>query len=329
MNMSETSSPNIAVVTVTYGDRSVYFNRVLNKLNTIELIKYIVLVDNLVKDQSIDDLEKLKKTIGKKLIVLRQGFNSGSAKGFKDGIEKANQLDIDFIWLLDDDNLPQDDSLDNLLLSTKTLGAIKEKKYALLSYRPDREIYKKAIDERKPSAMLGPVNSFLGFHVVSKIKNRLNKKSRQPENNQNIGLVTVAPYGGLFFHKSLINDIGLPNEDYYLYGDDFDYSYRITKDCGGIYLVVDSVVNDLEQSFHLKKENEKVLSNRLIKTNSKDRIFYSVRNGIVFEQNFVSNRLLYLINAILHLSLTFIILLLNPKHLWKYKYYVKGIKASK
>lgn len=327
MNISETSGNRVAVVIVTYGDRSLFFNQVLKKLNELKPIKHIVLVDNLVKGQSVKDVEKLKKKLDK-LIVIKQGFNSGSAKGFKDGIARANEFNIDFIWLLDDDNLPQDDALDNLLLKVNTIGLIKEKKYALLSYRPDREIYKKAIEDKKPSAMLGPINSFLGFHIVSKLKNKLNKKSKKPEDSKTVGLVSVAPYGGLFFHKSLIDDIGLPNEDYYLYGDDFDYSYRITKSCGGIYLVIDSVVNDLEQSFHLKKENEGILSNRLIKTNSKDRIFYSVRNGIVFEQNFVSNKLLYIINAILHISLTFIILILNPKHLWKYKYYIKGIKAS-
>ena len=56
------------------------------------------------------------------------------------------------------------------------------------------------------------------------------------------------PYGGLFFHRSIIDIIGLPDTNYFLYGDDFDFSYRITKKGGKIFLVTQSVIEDLEKS---------------------------------------------------------------------------------
>ncbi|MAB48736.1 MAG: glycosyl transferase family 2 [Flavobacteriaceae bacterium] len=319
---------NVCCVLVTYGNRSRYFKKVVETLINFNQVNNVVIVDNGVSEQSIEELRILHQE-NRNIKILKPGYNTGSAKGFKIGIDYAIKTDSDYIWLLDDDNLPKEDALDNLILAMKKLGEMRKKKYALLSFRPDREVYKKAIEFNNPSAMLGAHNSFLGFHISEKFKSLFERSRHVLEiKNKSYGLVTVAPYGGLFFHKSLVRIIGLPDEKYFLYGDDFDYSYRITKNCDGIYLVIDSVVNDLEQSFHLKKESEKILSNRLMKTNSKDRIFYSVRNGIVFEQNFVSNRFLYIINAFLHISLTFIILLLNPKHLWKYKYYIKGIKAS-
>ncbi|WP_104735088.1 glycosyltransferase [Hanstruepera ponticola] len=317
---------DVCAVIVSYGDRAVFFTEVIERLAQHNLIKYIVLVNNDIQGQSADKLEELRSN--KKIIVVDQGHNSGSAKGFKDGIEKALKLSTDFIWLLDDDNLPKDNALNVLDSIWRDFSVSGKQNFALLSYRPDREIYKKAILMESPSLMLGPENSFLGFHLFDKLKRiTLNEKSK-PYKITNYGKVSVAPYGGLFFHKSLINIIGLPDTKYFLYGDDYDFSYRITTRGNGIYLVLNSIVDDLEKSFHLKETNNRILSNRLIKTDSKSRIYYFVRNGITFEQNFVSNKAIYIFNAVIHVFLTLLILFANPRHLWKYKYYLKGIKAS-
>jgi len=318
---------DVCAVIVTYGDRADYFTKVIKRLNSFVYIRHIVLVNNDVSGASISKLDKLKINCDK-LIVFEEGFNSGSAKGFKDGISEALRLKTDFIWLLDDDNLPEIDALDNLLNYWMHFSDSSNKNFALLSYRPDRKLFKKAIQIGNPNLMLGVKNSFLGFHLFDKIKNRICKEKPISNSNNGFGQVSVAPYGGLFFHSSLVDIIGLPDTNYFLYGDDYDYSYRITKSGGSIFLITNSQIVDLEQSFHLKKENEKLLSNRLIKTNSKDRIFYSIRNGITFEQNFVTNKLIYVINGLFHIILTLFVLVLNPKHLWKYKYYIKGIKDS-
>lgn len=317
--------PEVAVVMVTYGDRFLFLNQVVQRLDNLGFVKYIVLVDNLVTGKSIFDLKQLKLKVDK-LITIEQGYNSGSAKGFKKGIKTALDLDIDFIWLLDDDNLPAENALDMLICTWNAVGIDKSENLALLSFRPDRSIFKKAIQVNDPNLILGSNNSFLGFHIVDKIYGR--KLTNDIQKTKSLGKVSVAPYGGLFFHKDLVKKIGLPDERYFLYGDDYDYTYRITKQGGQILLNTASVVKDLEQSFHLKKKKGKLFSNKLIKTDSKNRIFYSTRNGIIFEQNFVNNKPIYLLNAFLHIMLTLVVLALYPKHLWKYKYYLKGIRAS-
>ena len=111
--------------------------------------------------------------------------------------------------------------------------------------------------------LLGRVNGFIGFHIFdfhSKIIRFLKKVSLKKNVNQymseiadkctcdkNWGTVPVAPYGGLFFHKKLIDIIGYPMEDLFLYQDDFEYTYRITKNGGKIYLILNSTVKDLEK----------------------------------------------------------------------------------
>ncbi len=68
---------------------------------------------------------------------------------------------------------------------------------------------------------------------------------------------------GLFFHKDLIEKIGLPDESYFLYVDDFDFTYRITKAGGEIWMVTNSHLHDLESSFYLPGKKEDLISFRI------------------------------------------------------------------
>ncbi|WP_019037498.1 glycosyltransferase [Psychroflexus tropicus] len=313
-------------VIVSYGDRSNYFTKVLLALNESDKIDKIIFVNNAISKESRISLESLKI---EKLKILNQGKNTGSAKGYKDGILKALNINSDFIWLLDDDNLPENQALDVLYQNWQLLSKQYKKDIALLSYRPDRNIFKKAIELNKPNLMLGPNNSFLGINFFHKLKGLVTKSKKNKLTKTDVGKVDVAPYGGLFFRSSLIETIGLPDEDFFLYGDDYDFSYRITQKGDGIFLILKSVVNDLEKSFHLKGKKVNIISNRFINTNSKIKIFYSVRNGINFELKFITNKLVYYSNALCHILGTLLVFILRPKHLWKFKYYIKGIKSSK
>jgi len=317
----------VCAVLVSYGDRSKYLLRVIERLMSMDEIVKIVLVDNLMSETSRAQLEDIiiKHEI---ITVVDQGYNSGSAKGFGDGIRQALSFDIEYIWLLDDDNLPDMDALKQLFIQKNQTPSKDDDLIAFLSYRPDRAIFKKAIEQRDPFLMLGPVNSFLGFHLKKKLRLSKNQNRLIRSSDLISGDVAVAPYGGLCFHRSIISKIGVPDEAFFLYGDDYDFSYRITKQGGRIILVLQSMIEDLEQSFHIKKKHNRYLSTRILRTNSRIRIFYSVRNGIKFEQHFISNKAVYVANGCIHAIMTFIVLLLHPKHLWKYKYYLKGIIAA-
>lgn len=312
----------ITSVTVTYGNRVKYLKNVVNSL-FMQGVSKIIIVSNGSEKESLNSLRELKKEIDIiDLIELEE--NTGSANGFYVGIKHACEKEAEFIWLLDDDNKPQKDALKALNEAWENLcDKHNNQDLALLSYRSDRVLYSDAVNFGKPSLMLGEKNSFLGFHVLYKIKSLWFKNSDINFKEKDIGVVSVAPYGGLFFHSELISKIGLPNRSYYLYGDDYDFSYRITQNKGKIFLVKKSKIIDLEKSFHLIKNKKS--RTKFFNTNSKTRIFYSVKNGISFEQNFVTNKLLYLTNAFIYILLVLTLLLFSPKHLWKTKYILKGI----
>lgn len=323
------NSKKVAAVTVSYGNRWDYLGKVLERVSSFDDVTCIVVVCNDLSENSYNKLLKAS-TENKKIIVNDLGYNSGSAKGFKEGIITALREEVDFIWLLDDDNLPRRDSLNALLSHKDALVENNQVSLAcLLSYRPDRNIYKDAVLKRKPFLMLGGENSFLGFDLWDKAKKVLFKKYKsEASENRLYGDVAVAPYGGMFFHKDLIEKIGLPREDYYLYADDHEFSYRITKKGGRITLILESVLDDLEKSFHLKNQKG-IFNTRYFKTDNEKSIFYSVRNNIAFEQNFVSNKLLYGTNKVTYIALLGIVMFIKNRHLWKFKVILRAIKDSK
>jgi GT2 family glycosyltransferase len=304
----------VCVVTVTYGIRFHLLKQVIDAaLN--EGVYKIIVVDNNSEVESRNKLMEYEKLLNGKIKVLYLDDNYGSAGGFKKGLEEAyNDSECEFIWLLDDDNKPMDSSLKILLDFWYSLEIEnKQEKIALLSYRFKKEqLAKEAIIRNKPELVLGFKNSFLGFHIKElhkKIYRYLQRRFKLENNvveqrsDKKFGIVPVAPYGGLFIHKNILNKIGYPNEDFYLYADDHEWSYRITQMGGKIYLILESKIDDLELSWHVSK-SAKDTAFSIISKGNPQRVYYSVRNRIFFEiNNLVDNKMIYWINIFVYLLL--------------------------
>jgi len=222
-------SNKVVVIIVTYRNRFHFLKEVVDSVIE-EGITKLIIVDNKSNDESRKKLTELEAKSDGNVKVLYLEDNYGSAGGFKKGLEIAyNEFNCEFIWLLDDDNKPLRGSLNELLKFWDSLEFdLKNEKVALLSYRFRKgEIWRKAIEANKPELILGIRNSFFGFHVKDlfkkvfiHIKSSI-KKVQSPAvdlNKVKYMIVPVAPYGGLFFHKKLIEKIGYPNEKFYLYG---------------------------------------------------------------------------------------------------------------
>jgi len=320
------------VVTLTYGDRMHLLGPVLDELECLQDIFTVVVVCNGITPEAMK-LLKSRAAGSDKIVLLDMGFNSGSAKGFKSGIVEVQKHSVDYIWLLDDDNLPAPGAFDTLKQRYKELApGYMGKPFCLLSYRPDRPRYRLAVLQGNPKAVIGPDNSFLGFHWKQKLRKALGYRPGEQTSDPGIrmGQVLVAPYGGMFFCKELPGEIGYPREEFFLYGDDHDFSYRITQAGGAIILVLDSVIRDLETSFHLvKSTTRKRISSRFFKTENRNAIYYSARNSIVFEQNFVDRPMEYRVNKYIYLWTLGIAMLLRFRHLWKFSIILKAVKDSK
>lgn len=301
----------VTAVIVTYGDRFKFLKSVLDALQKLKLKRVIVILNKVSPSyiQSINEYEKQDLDV----LFIEQEENTGSAGGFHIGIKKAIEHNTDYVWLLDDDNCPQSKALDNMLLYREKRSFNKTTD-ALLSFRRDRPIYRKAVELNNGSKMLKGFNSSLGFSIFP--------NNEQYSNYSQEGL-RVAPYGGLFFHKDLIQNIGLPDTSLFLYADDYDFTIRIPERGGKISLVLNSEIEDLETSFHLQNKNWS--QTRFHKTENLQLIYFSVRNAITFELKYqVKNLIVYFINLSIYLALITFLLLVSLDTR-KIKYFLKGV----
>ncbi len=291
----------ICVVMVTYGNRFHLLKQVVDSLVEQQTEKIIV-VDNNSFEESRNRLKRLEVHLKSKLKVIYLSENTGSAYGYKKGLQEAYRCkDCEFVWMLDDDNKPKKDALEALVNTWNEIKENdKEKNTALLSLRENREPYVKVAQGGAVEKWFGRKNSFLGFHLTdlpSKILRKV-KANKNEERKEYLEIVAVpyAPYGGLFFHKDLIEKIGYPNEDFFLYSDDREYTYRITKKCGKILLVPRSKIVDIDISWHLREKKGQLET--LLNGNDL-RVYYTIRNHVFFEtRNLVSNRFVYNINRL-------------------------------
>jgi len=134
-----------------------------------------------------------------KIFYVRMHRNTGSAGGFYEGVKRGYERGYDWLWLMDDDGLPEKDCLMNQLPS-------------------DRRI------------VTGP----LVVDPETKLPGRGYEKFEKFPYNTKLRLfqvlfpITVA-FNGFLVSREVIGDIGFPEAGLFYQSDDVEYSIRIIK----------------------------------------------------------------------------------------------------
>lgn len=322
----------VCVVTVTYGDRRKYLSQVLDSCLKNELIDKIIVIDN----ASACNKEFFENFNSPKIKWIRMNKNTGSAGGYHAGIKEAfENTESDFIWLLDDDNVPEGNCLKILIDEYFQLKKkYKPKTLAVQARRPNFISHARLFSLENPEIFYKRKNSFLDFSL-DKLFNKINFvfKGRKIANKNNIKHILIkAPYtqyGGLLLDKKTVKIIGYPDSKLYLYADDSEYTYRITKNKGSIFIIRNAIVNDIDLSWNNTQALNKKIMFPLLELGDKFRIYYSVRNQCYFEnKNFINHKFIHFINKFFYLSFLFIFALFS-NNTDRFKIILKAIKDSK
>ncbi|GGZ00465.1 glycosyltransferase [Shewanella fodinae] len=268
---------------LTYGNRLNYLFISLENV-LVQDFENIYIFANGLEIEVLNSLHKWCE--GKRIKILESERNLGSAGGYKRLIKYiADNDSSDLVLLLDDDNALEPDFVD------KARGLTFSDNVLYYFHRPDRVLPYKSYYESKPSLLLGAVNNFLGRSVFGGTYEDLSYD----------GDLLAAPYGGLLLSRSSLESNILPNDSFYLYADDYDYTFRLVmqKNFKILYTEV-SLIHDLERSFHLVEKNSKKYSlfqNRYFKAN-KLQLYYSVRNQVFFSLKNSNSKFLFFVNMI-------------------------------
>ncbi|MEZ0348751.1 MAG: glycosyltransferase [Thermus sp.] len=267
----------VFAVTVTYGDRFSLVQRVVEGALKAGVDR-VVIVDNASEHTSAEALREFASHMGSRVVLLRQPENLGSAGGFARGIQYAFEAGAEFLWLLDDDNLPDTFALERLALAYAYLGS--NPLNVLSSFRLGQSSQARILVSAKEE-QLRP-NAFMTIHIAT-LPQLLSRFFHRPRawtafapDSVRFPLVPVptATYGGLFFHRTWVERVGLPNEALYLYMDDIEYSLRFAEKGGKLYLCAFSLIRDLTPSW-----NEGDASPWFSPQASETRLYYILRNA--------------------------------------------------
>lgn len=269
-----------------------------------------VIVVNNASDYVIDD-----RIADERVTLLNNTENRGSAGGYSQGIQFAfKNSDADFIWLLDDDNLPDENALSELIKHWQTIkGGDNEK--ALFCLREDRRAHVNIAGGEDTKRYYLVPDNFLGFSLVRMLTNQLYKlqdRFKKAPAALQYAKIPYVPYGGLFMHKQMVEKIGYPRDDFFLYVDDSEYTYRITQSGAAIYLIPSAKVQDIDQSQGINYK-KKLFRSQLLDLWS-FRTYYHVRNRMYFYSRVaIKNKFMFNINKALYLGFLLLISIISNK----------------
>lgn len=215
----------ICIVIVTF-NRKKYLEKLLkNLISQKDKISGIFIFDNNSSDGTenmlkeihiIDSIEKNKVIFKNNNYIdyyyYKSSQNGGGAKGFHEGLKMVHNMNkFDYIWVMDDDVLPEQNCLEYLMKyqSDDTMITIPN--------RTDENFNDKvcvAIDKKNP------------FKIFMHKKKMLYRE--EIEKKEYIEVVDM-PFEGPLINCKLIDKIGFPDETYFIQFDDTDYATRATK----------------------------------------------------------------------------------------------------
>jgi GT2 family glycosyltransferase len=274
MNTIAPAVASTVLVTVTYGQRVAYVLKALESA-LAEGVQHAIVIDN----GSVEPVdETLRERFGDWVTVECFNRNEGSAPAFKRGIQLARESGCELILLLDDDNVVKEGCLQYLKSSLKELASTcGDNNCMVLAFRPGHV----------PGESIADTGSYLGFHfrhAFQKVLRRLRGRTVNDGCLASVGceVLPYAPYSGLLFHRSLISRHGLPREDFVLYADDTEFSYRVTQQGGRIVLDRRAELQEIEVSWGDKKSVFGFIDS-FICQGTDTSVYYNTRNRIFFE----------------------------------------------
>jgi rhamnopyranosyl-N-acetylglucosaminyl-diphospho-decaprenol beta-1,3/1,4-galactofuranosyltransferase len=203
----------VAAVVVTF-NRLPVLQGLVSRLREVDALDRVLVVDN----ASTDGTAGWLAAEGVEHRTLPT--NTGGAGGFHEGLRWAvEETDADLVWLMDDDGLPEPDCLD-LLLRERDLdfwGPV-------------------VVDEQAPERLVFPIRLPGGTRVVHDLRDvRAAAREGRLEG-------IVIPFNGVLVTRDLVQRIGYPRAEFFIWGDDHEYRLRAEAAGARIATVVDAAV---------------------------------------------------------------------------------------
>jgi len=213
--MMPTLPPRIAAVVPTHNRKDLLGRCIQGLLNQDWPLDAILIVDN----ASTDGTAEMLSAHFPRVVHIRLAHNIGSSGGFSEGIKRAFADGYDWIWIMDDDAEPQSNTLKLLLEAANCLC--------------------------QPAIMVCPLvvhgssgkTQIYHHHKIGRwFKQGHIAATQLSAENATLVKLDSNAFVGPLFHRTGVEQFGLPLKEYFLLVDDLEYTYRFAQK-SGCYLV--------------------------------------------------------------------------------------------
>lgn len=144
--------------------------------------------------------------------------NVGSSGGQFTSMRTAFYNYYEWIWVMDDDVVPAPDALEKLLETADEQTVVSPMRFTL---------------ENKPY-----LNDTIEFNLTNPFKSFWKEIVSEKTLQSKIFKATGITFEGPLFHRKLVEKIGLPKFDFFIYGDDSEYFIRAERN--GFKIVINT-----------------------------------------------------------------------------------------
>lgn len=154
---------------------------------------------------------------------VRMYENTGGSGGFYEGVKRAHEKGYEWLWLMDDDCEADRDALKKLsnffyFRNTRALATIVKDEEGIINYK---------------------TRGYFNFeNIFPIIQEPLSEKSYY---SNDFVEIDMASFVGLLINRKLVDKIGFPKKEFFIYHDDVEYCLRINK-ISKILLIIDSII---------------------------------------------------------------------------------------
>lgn len=192
-----------AAVVVTYNRKNLLRLCITKLLEQTGAACDILIIDN----ASTDGTREMIHTEFHKPAVIYEntGRNLGGAGGFEYGVEKAVRMGYEYIWIMDDDTLPERSALETLFAAGEKLDG----QWGFLSsvaYWTDGNICRMNIQKKDIFRHIG-----------------------QKEYAMETAPIKMCSFVSLLVKAEVVREVGLPVGAYFIWTDDYEFTGRISK----------------------------------------------------------------------------------------------------
>jgi rhamnopyranosyl-N-acetylglucosaminyl-diphospho-decaprenol beta-1,3/1,4-galactofuranosyltransferase len=235
---SERAAPaRVCAAVVTYNRKSLLVPCLDALLGQTHALERLFVIDNASTDGTRELVRERGLLDDPRLQYVRCEHNSGGAGGYARAVEIARQLDVDWIWLMDDDAEPAHDTLERLLSAPPAAEACTVALCpAVVSPDGSLQLGARGDFDRRPRPLAAHVYDGAGH----------------PE----LGFATFV---GILVRAAVARATDPPRADFFIWADDYEWCFRLRRH-GRLRLVPEVKILHKDVGHHFETRRSRLVN---------------------------------------------------------------------